>query len=354
MDLKQFGNLESWFLTLKSSDFPGGEDYVAYYSTLKSKLTPIQKQVTQGADKKDGTSLTWHDQSHIDNVVEQASNLLKYTTSHDLSPFESFILLTAIQIHDVMNSDGRASHENKSTDILGILDLGGLIDSVTKRTIKDIVACHSGSFTKGITEEKDKIGFLLQPEYSLKGEKIKIQFIASILRLADEYSDNEYRAMSFLLEMKKIEELSEVHHMYAHCLHSVNIKKDTGIVEFDFHVQVGDALKMFSKFNKGKQSVENVYLIDEIFERTLKSHYETIYCMRYLRPYISITKLSIKIEIEVADMQQRLRTTYELVEKGYPTEMHNIYSLCQDQLKLNGSYWGGYQIEEYIKKHNLK
>lgn len=354
MDLKKYNNLEKWFLTLKPLDFPGGENYVSYYETLKSKLKPIQKQVTQGADETDGTSLTWHDQSHIDTVIEQVSSLLKYSKSHQLSPFESFILLVSIQIHDIMNSDGREEHENRSTDILAILNLSGLIDSVTKRTIKDIVACHSGSFTRGSSNEKDKIGFLLQNEYTLKGEKIKIQFLAALLRLADEYSDNEYRAMAYLLEMNKIKELSEVHHKYAQCLHSVIIEKDSGIVKFDFHVQVPDALRMYSKYNREKKTVESVYLIDEIFERTLKSHYETIYCMRYLRPYISIEKLSIKIEVEVADMVNRLRTTYELVEKGYPNGMHNIYELCQDQLRLNGSYWGGYQIENYIKEHDIK
>ena len=354
MDLINFKNLEQWFLTLKSDVFPGNEDYVSYYNTLKGKLAPIQKQVTQGADSTDLTSLTWHDQSHINTVLEQASSLLKYSKSHKLSPFEAFILLVAIQIHDVMNSDGREEHENRATDILDILNLSGLLDSVTKRTIKDVVACHSGSFTRGTTNEKDKIGFLLQNEYTLKGEKIKIQYLAALLRLADEYSDNEYRAMGYLLELNKITELSEVHHKYAQCLHSVNIDKDSGIIEFDFHIHIPDVLKMFSKYNKEKKTVESVYLIDEIFERTLKSHYETIYCMRYLRPFISIEKLSIKIEIEVEDMVNRLRTTYELVEKGYPSGSHNIYQLCQDQLQLNGSVWGGYQLQQYINEHKIK
>ncbi len=353
MDFKKHNNLENWFLSLPPEDFPNGEDFVTLYKTLKLKLQAVQRQVTQGADATDGTSLTWHDQSHIDMVVQQASCLLAYKEAK-ITPFEAFILLVAIQIHDVMNSDGRDEHENRATDIFSILNIGGIIDSVIKRAISDIVACHSGSFTRGSSKEKDKISYLLPPVYPLKGEKVKLRFLAAILRLADEFSDNENRALSFLLQLGKIKKLSEIHQKFAQCLHSVTIEKDSGIVEFDFHVQLADALNMFDKFDKEKQTVETVYLIDEIFSRTIKSHFETTYCMRFMRPYIPIEKLAIKIEIEVADMTKRLRTTYELVEKGYPNDSQNIYDLCQDQLKLNGSLWSGYNIKEYIETHNIK
>ena len=353
MDLKKHNsNLEAWFLSLKPEQFPGEEDYVAYYKSLKGKLSKVQKQVTQGADKTDGTSLTWHDQSHIDTVVKQVSDLISYKSA-ELTPFEVFLLLTSIQIHDVMNSDGREEHELRSIDILSILQIGGLVDSVTKNVIKNIVACHSGYYNRGDYKEKDKIGYLFQYEESLKGEKIRFQFLAALLRLADEYSDNEYRAMSYLLEMGKIQDLSEIHHKYAECLHSVMIGKDTGIVDFDFHIQIKDASRMFKKYDKEKQTEEMVYLIDEIFLRTLKSHYETIYCMRYLRPFVTITKLSIKIKVELSDITKPLSTKYELVEKGYPSGSYNIMDYCQDQLRLNGSYWSGYHIKEYIEKYKL-
>ena len=352
MDYKKHSDLENWFLSKPPESFPNKEDFVSLYKTLKTKLKQVQKQVTQGANATDGTSLTWHDQSHIDMVATQASHLLSYKEA-TISPFETFILLVAIQIHDVMNSDGRDEHENRATDIFSILNIGGIIDSVIKRAISDVVASHSGSFTRGTEKERDKISYLLPSIYPLKGEKIKMRFLAAILRLADEYADNENRALSYLLQLGKIEKLSEIHQKYAHCLHSVTIEKNTGIIEFDFHVQLPDAQMMFEKFDKEKQTVENVYLIDEIFCRTIKSHYETIYCMRFMRPYINIDKLSIMIEIEVSDITKKLRATYELVEKGYPNTYQNIYDLCQDQLKLNGGLWSGLYIKEYIEKHNL-
>jgi hypothetical protein len=346
------GNLESWFLNQSIDKFPGKADYGSYYKTLKDKLKVVQRQVTQGADNTDGTSLTWHDASHIETVIEQASALLSYTNV-TISPFEAFILLVSIQIHDIMNSDGRDGHEERAIEIFSILELSGIIESVIKRTIDKIINCHSGTFTRSNVKEKDKIGYLLQPFYNLKGEKIKMQFLAAILRLADEYADNENRAMSYLLKLGKIQKSSEIHHKYAECLHAVHIESNTGIVKFDFHIEVPDAIKLFEKQVKEKETIIQVFLIDEIFSRILKSFHETIYCMRFLRPDISISKLSIHIEIELKDHSKELSLDFELVEKGYPIVTDNILELCEDKLKLNGSYWSGENLKKYIQKHNL-
>ncbi len=346
------GNLESWFLDQKPEVFPNGEDYVAFYKTLLEKLKNIQRQVTQGADVTDGTSLTWHDQSHINTVISQATALLSYSEAK-ISPFEAFILLISIQLHDIMNSDGRDLHETRSLEILQILGLSGIMESVIQRTISKIIDCHSGSFDRNGNKEKDKISYYLQPYYELKGEKIRMQFLAAILRLADEYSDNEYRAMSYLLKMGKIQKASEIHHKYAECLHVVKIEPDSGSIKFDFHVEVLDTLKLFGKYIKEKQTTEEIFLIDEIFTRILKSFYETVYCMRFLRPEINVSKLLIHIEIELKDNSQQLFVDFELLEKGYPLTTDNILDLCEDKLKLNGSYWSGNNLKDYIQKHNL-
>jgi hypothetical protein len=344
-------NLEEWFLTLNPNSFPNNENYVSYYTTLKEKLKPVHKQVTQGADVTDGTSLTWHDESHIQTVIDKVSALLLYSNA-EITAFEAFILLIAIQIHDIMNSDGREEHEGRAIEILQILGLSGVIDSVTTRTIGKIVNCHSGTFERTGIKEKDKISYLVQHTYQLKGQKVRMQFLAALLRLGDEYADNEDRAMSYLLQLGKIQKTSEVHHKYAECLHSVDIIANSGITKLDFHIGVQDAVKMFDKYIKEKQTVEKIYLIDEVFSRILKCFYETIYCMRFLRPDISITKIAVHIEIEVETHNKELFVDFELVERGYPLATDNILDLIE--LRLNGSYWSGSNLKEYIEKHGLK
>ena len=342
-------DFETWFLNQPATSFPNSYDYVGIYRALKAKLTPIHKQVTQGADEKDGSSLTWHDLSHINMVVSKASDLLSYKHAK-ITPFEGFILLCAIQMHDIMNSVGRTDHEEHGTEILEYLNMSGLMDSLIKRAISDIISCHSGSLQRGTSKERDKIGFTLPPVYPLKGEEVKMQFLAAVLRLADEYSDNEERAMSYLLALGKIKEDSEIHHKYNECLYSVKVKRDSGIVNLEYHVNSADALKFFKKINREKETLENVFLIDEIFNRLMKTYYETIYCMRYMRQYIAIEKLSVFIEIVLPGRAKPLRTEIELVEKGYPTDNYTILDLCEEKLQLNGGrHWSGYNIKTYIE-----
>lgn len=351
MDLRTFNNnIEAWFLARSPHEFPDGVDYVSHYRSLKSALAPVQKSVTAGADFTDNTSLTWHDESHIIKVIKQVSQLLSYDRAH-VTAFEAFVLLVAIQIHDVKNIEGRDEHENRAIEIFSDLNITGLIDSILLKYISFVASCHAGSIMIGSRQEKDKISLLND---LFKGERtIRLRFIAALIRLADEYSDDSARAMSFLLKIGKIRTGSIIHQKHAECLASVDIEPNAGKIDFDYHLTVEDALKKFPKYNKSKTSYEDVYLLDEIFERTMKSHYETVYCMRYLRPYVSITKLNISIVIEHLRIQHQLKIAYELEEKGYPNDELTIFEIAGDKLRTEGGYWSGETLKEYLTENNF-
>lgn len=353
MDLTAYNNnIEKWFLDRKSTDFPDdGNNYVSKYSEIKQALKPIHKQVTAGADSIDHTSLTWHDESHIDKVIKQASKLLSYTNSN-ITAFETFVLLVAIQIHDIKNIEGREEHETRAIEIFSDLNISGLIDSILLKNIGYIVNCHSGSVIVGGKHQKDKIN-LLTPEL-FRGEKIiHLRFLAAILRLADEYADDSERAMSYLLKQELIKQGSIIHQKHAECLVTVDIEANTGKVYFDYHLTVEDALTKFPKYVKEKDTYEDIYLLDEIFERTVKSHYETVYCMRYLRPYISINKISVTIEIEHLAMNNQLSINYELEEMGYPTDTLSILDLAKKDLKCDGGFWSGENLKNHLINNQL-
>lgn len=344
-------NIEHWFLDRKPVEFPESKDYVSTYTSIAQALKKIHKQVTAGADLTDNTSLTWHDESHINKVISQASRILQYKDV-ELSPFEVFTLLVAIQIHDVKNIEGRTEHENRAIQILSDLNIEGLVDSILLKNIGFIASCHAGSYNVGTRKEKDKIS-LLAPTTLTGFKQIRLRFLAAVLRLADEYSDDSERAMSYLLEIGKIKAGSIIHQMHAKSLLDVNIEPDTGKVDFDYHINVSEALKKYPKYIKDKDTFEDVYLLDEIFERSVKSHYETIYCMRFLRPSVSINKLKISIEIDSSNIHNQLIISYELEEKGYPNSELTILDLCGEKLKQNGGYWSGENLKNYLEEHNF-
>lgn len=355
MNLTEYnGSIEEWFLKQGKAAFPDdGNNYITKYGEIVQALKPVHKSVTAGADSKDGTSLTWHDESHIKRVIKQVSKLLEYTDAK-ISPYEAFALLVAIQIHDVKNIEGREGHEDRAIEIFADLKIPGIIDSVLKKNIGFIASCHAGSILIGERKEKDKISLLAPTVYKAE-RQIRLRFLAALLRLADEYADDSERAMNFLLEIGKIKEGSIIHQKHAQSLLDVSIEKDSGKVDFDYHVSVEDAVKKFPKYIKHKDTFEDVFLLDEIFERTLKSHYETVYCMRFLRPDIRINRLHISIEIEHLKLTEQLKINYELEEKGYPNSELSILDICGEKyLKVNGGYWSGYNLMEYINALNGK
>jgi hypothetical protein len=352
MNLKDHQNsIESWLLSKNENDFPNKINYANTYNEVKRALKKVHKEVTAGADFTDHTSLTWHDESHIDRVITQASKLLSYSDVN-ITPYEAFVLLVAIQIHDVKNIEGRDEHESRAIEIFTDLGISGLIDSILLKNIGNVASCHAGNILIGAKKEKDKIHFLNHTLF--KGERIlHLRFLAAILRLADEYADDSERAMSFLLKMGKIKDGSIIHQKHAESLLDVDIQPDAGKVDFDYHLKVEDAILKFPKYIKHKDTFEDVYLLDEIFERTVKSHYETIYCMRYLRPYISINKLTVSIELEHSKFPHQLKINYELEERGYPNDELSILELCGESLKNNGVSWSGENLKEYIVTHEL-
>jgi hypothetical protein len=353
MDLKEFKyNFEQWFLKRPQEEFPDNVDYVGDYKTIISKLQPIHEQVNAGADFTDKSTLTRHDKSHIYKVIRQISKLLSYDKA-SISAYEAFHLLVAVQIHDIKNIEGREEHENNAVEIFNDLNISGLIDSRLLKNIGYIASCHAGSFIREGKKEKDRIGFQLSTYMYNDKFQIRPQFLAALLRIADEFADDISRSMPYLLKLKKVEQKSIIHQKHAESLRYVSIKADTGIVDFDYYVKVEDALVKFPKYLKDIDSWEEKYLLDEIFERTVKSHYETNYCMRFLRPFISINKIQVTIEIEKPkNFAMPLILHYEMIEKGYPNDGFNIIDLCGESLKRNGGYWSGENLKSYLSLPN--
>lgn len=356
MDLSQHeNNIEKWFLNQPQDRFPDQFPYVTKYLSAAWDLLEVQKEVNAGADFIDKQTLTRHDDTHIKRVIDIVSNLLS-AKAVEITPYEGFILLLAIQIHDIKNIEGREDHERKVMEVVTELNLAkDLKDSVTIKMIAQIANCHAGSLIIEDKEEKDKITKLLPPDYRTGKFRVRPRFLAALLRIADEYADEPNRAYKYLASKGLISKKSEVHHKFAESLHNVHVDADGGSVHFEFYIEPHDALVKFGKYNKKTDGFDEVYLLDEIFKRTVKSHYETVYCMRFLRPKIDITKLIVSISVpdHNSDSPVSDLINYKLVEFGYPNDSKGIYELTGEELKKNGGNWDGEKLCQYVKEHKL-
>ncbi len=330
-------NIEQWFLDQPKEKFPSNFNYAARYIAIKEymndQIHPEIKSMVRTFIPD--MYLNDHGEKHIRKVIIKASEIIDIS-QNILSPYETFFLLVAIQIHDAGHLiNGRKEHEKNAKNIVSKFG-NELIDSVEKRYISAISRVHSG--------KDDPIGNLKEKQL-VNGERINLKLIAAILRLADELADDATRASLFLLENELLSEKSELFHEYSKCLHSCVAESDSHEIKMNFYIQENLLNKTFSNGS------ENVFLLDEIYNRSLKTYLECIYCNRYLHERFRYTTVNVDIEIESEnELISPKLIPYRIMEKGYPElKSNSIFEICDKELITGGKLLDGKYYSELIQ-----
>jgi hypothetical protein len=352
--LKSPQKLDDWLMAQEQAHFPpfgtqtGQKSYPERYVNFADALQPIHNIVEKGAmvagalewmkttrdiaknsndderanllEKLEESDpivhLNNHGKGHVDKVIQKVSEILHFFERGHVSPYEGFFLLCAIQLHDTGNIFGRNNHESKCQQILDEKGKPFIPDSFERNVIKKLALVHGGTFT----EDRDTIG-RLTPKKRLFDRHIRKTLLAALLRFGDELADDHSRADIEGLNQGTVIDGGIIYHRYSEALHTVQFERnseDEGVelclcYEFDSAV----ASQTFSK--RGRQT----YLLDEIYDRTLKTERERRYCMRYLRPCFSLDRIKVEIVIQNSDALKSNQTDkfrYTLEEKGYPND----------------------------------
>ena len=261
--------------------------------------------------------LNKHGPEHISKVREKALEILKCFSRSTPSYYEVFLLLCSISVHDVGNLFGRANHEKRINGMLDKACANIIDDAVERRIIAIIAGVHGGQ----INNDKDTISAIKETEI-INNMVVHEQLLAAVLRFADELADDSSRAVYPALNSGILGEASEIFHVYSSKLHTVKLQQNPVTLAWEvvlrFEIDEETAKKQFSKGTK------KVYLLDEIYDRTLKMERERRYCMRFIRMYCSIETINVEITIEnpenVFDSEI---IKYILQEKGYPDSPFN-------------------------------
>lgn len=348
-------NIEEEFLKFTGNIvvFPNQKDYTGIYCIFKTKFdTEIHPEVkTKILEMEKSGYYNDHGVHHIKMVIERASWVLNclnpvFNKSEDgffISPYELFILLMSIQLHDTGHLIGsRSDHAKLGKSILAKFDKGDLLSTAEKKIIGDIAQAHGG--------KNDPIG-KLEIQTNVSHHKIRPQLLAAILRLGDELAEDKTRASTFLQDINAIERTSEIFHRYSSSLDSVELTGKEIIL--DFYMSDEISTRQFPKI--GSSGEINQFLIDEIYERTLKTFSECLYCNRFLPDGCRFTKIKVKVII-LDEHHSNIITpvSYELIESGYPTILgDNIFEICESlnvgEIKKDGQY-----ISTLVKEKNRK
>jgi hypothetical protein len=210
--------------------------------------------------------------------------------------------------------------------------------------IMRIAETHGGKLANG---DKDKIENLLEVDDAYF-DKIRPRLIAAILRFADELADDKTRANSTALTKGLLPVGSEVFHAYAMCLDSVKVNHKENSVDLKYQIPKHFLLRTFGKVKEG--GVEQVLLMDEIYERLLKMHSERVYCMRYCKGSIDIDKIRVRIEFYSNTYEfVHHPITFEIRERGYPGSGSNIFNMCPE-LSFNDMIFDGKYFKNKLEQ----
>lgn len=353
-------NLEEWLLKQPDKDFPpyysdrGEKSYPDKYRDIKTALIPIHNNVEKGAllksiaDWKDSLKaqiakikdqtdlesiqereqlnellqrdpavyLNYHGVGHVNKVIEKVSELVQNFRTGKLTAYETFLLLCAIQIHDIGNIFGRQNHENSLTHIFMNIANPIIHDTSIKVLITKIARVHSGR----IDGDKDTISkSKLRFGGNSFGQEVRERLLAALLRFADELADDSSRADLQALDLGMISEESLIYHEYSRSLHTVKIKENdvnnTLFLLLEYCIDSELMIKRFIKEGKSKP----ILLLDEIFNRTIKMEQERRYCMRFFKQYLPLDEIKVRIEIvSTYDLVEPEEVNYTLKESGYP------------------------------------
>ena len=278
-------------------------------------------------------------------VIERCSLILdqlkfykdEYILENIISPYEMFILLVAIQIHDTGHLiSTRANHAKEGRRILSAYDKSSRLSAAEKAIIGSIAQAHGG---------KDDPINKLEEKMHLSHKKIRPQFLAALLRLSDELAEDETRASKILLEMDQIVSTSKIFHLYSASLNSIELSGKE--ISLNFYVTDKYLGEKFEKKINGKIIYQ--YLINEIYERSNKTHLEALYCSRFLPEGCRFTKVRAKINLISSESHGNIYPPigFELIENGYPSyENKTVFELCN-------SLWDSGIVNQGVKIDGL-
>ncbi|MDH7971279.1 hypothetical protein QH494_03725 [Sphingomonas sp. AR_OL41] len=329
----------------KKNAFPrgGALDYptviAGWIGQLEANALPY---ITTGAIAADGGGhLTMHDKEHVSRVRQVAADLIERSENIDLTHFELALLLIGVYLHDIGNVLGRGGHERQIHRALQAVGAALPVDQVEYAAAKQIAGVHGGT----AAGSKDTISTLPERQ-AVSGQHIRPRLLAAILRLADELADDPARANRVQMAAGSLPEASEVFHVVAAGLHSQ--MHDASTREITLNYGFNDPSVFKRKLGKtGGQ----VHLLDEIFDRSMKTFNEARYCSRFMRPFMEFERIKVDIMIFDDQLMPLHNIVYTIAEHGYADQPPSIYKMVPELAAYQGN---GKLTAAYLKQLILK
>ncbi|MCY4348116.1 MAG: hypothetical protein OXC17_15200 [Aestuariivita sp.] len=283
-----------------------------FYKQTKAKLNEDFYQDIDGAltaGDSEHPAFTRHGLSHVNDVIRRVGQLLglgsqaSSPAAHNLSSYESFVLLVACLIHDAGNKFGRDGHATKAKRILRQI-ANGVLNEKELSIISKVAQAHGGKAADG---SKDTIGALPEKD-GVESCEVRLQLLAALLRYGDELAENQGRANT-----RGVAE-SDFPNLFCKCI-SVNVDYENRRVSLDFAINNGES----NQYGSNEQG-ENMYFVDYIWNRVVKAELERRYCDQFLRGFSTYRETRVTADFCHDDREWREQIAFTLTDSGYPDD----------------------------------
>lgn len=310
--------------------------YDALLSSLKLSVYPHINAGLSCLSKSPGL-YTDHGERHFDEVVRYAGFLLENTftqTSSLLNPYELYLLLCAIRVHDAGNIDGRDEHDKRAFSILQ--EYGGDIqkDSPEHRLIADIAQAHGGR-TIG-HNDKDTIG-AISDKTIVGAADVRPQLVAAIVRFSDEICEHYGRASSHHINQHTLPAESALYQLYAKSIAGSKPDRSSKSFKLRYNFDVSLFTDKYSTLKDDNGNEQYKYLIDDVIDRIDKLNHERVYCNRFLLPELQTDRIEVTMEfsksIIIAGSTQQMvlnQRNITIRDQGYPSVSNSWKNDIQD------------------------
>lgn len=295
---------------------PAGERlWVAYESLAKHMFETEFKGFDLGILVREGDLYTIHGTPHVLEVIQNIGNLLGNKLA-DLPARDIYILLCAALLHDYGNIDGRHDHNKKAKVFID--EHPDLFESEWSllNGIGVVAEAHGGVAADGSFDTIAGISLGSQ-----------FQFLAAVLRLADELADNSNRTYPSLLSRDLIPDQSLPHHRYCRAIKEVRIADAN--IEMTILLSPDD-LPVLS----GTQ--RETSLLEFVDRRLSKTQAELRLASRYFYPLLPPLTAAVRLGVlRDGSRTESRRETKLLPFEGQLTPAKSFFQQCS-QLTAQG------------------
>lgn len=311
--------------------FPGPNNYWEHYHAMLVVLAEqFYNLINLGLAVNSGSIAgiyTDHSGAHFDEVVRYAGKLIgadQGAVNSPLNPYEIYLLLMGIRLHDVGNLYGRDGHEKRAIDVYKLATAQASRDKFETQVITSIAQVHGGRTPAG---NKDTISQLKEVDFLGSNIKFRPRLIAAIVRFSDEVCEHRGRVHQHMIDSQSIPDENLLFHLYASAIKSSVIDRREKAVKLNYILHKSNLLKPYT-FVAGKKK----YLLDETLDRLAKLNMERIYCNQFLVPELQTDRVCASITIvDGEDGEQTLvEKEIDIRPRGYPADDHSWRSQVND------------------------